>query len=66
MSRKLQDVFFKQAKKEGYLARSAYKLLEIQKEYRVISKGNFHTSLRSCNYYGSGPQEPHMPQNVRS
>jgi hypothetical protein len=43
MSRKLQDLFFKQAKKEGYLARSAYKLLEIQKEYRVISGGKHPT-----------------------
>ncbi|MCB0349745.1 MAG: RlmE family RNA methyltransferase [Bdellovibrionales bacterium] len=31
-----QDHYFKKAKKEGFLARSAYKLDEIQKKYRVI------------------------------
>lgn len=40
MSRKIQDTFFKQAKKDGFLARSAYKLLEMQKKYRVISSGD--------------------------
>ena len=39
MSRKLQDVFFKKAKAEGYLARSAYKLLELQKQHRIIPSG---------------------------
>lgn len=33
------DHFFKQAKAQGYLARSAYKLLEIQKRHRVIPQG---------------------------
>lgn len=32
-----KDHYFKKAKKEGYLARSAYKLEEIQKKYRVIN-----------------------------
>ena len=31
-----QDYYFKKAKKEGFLARSAYKLDEIQKKYKVI------------------------------
>ena len=35
-----QDHFFKKAKKEGFLARSAYKLDEIQKKYRVIKSGD--------------------------
>ncbi|MEK6554442.1 MAG: RlmE family RNA methyltransferase, partial [Bdellovibrionota bacterium] len=35
-----QDHFFKKAKKEGFLARSAYKLDEIQKKYKVIKPGN--------------------------
>ncbi len=34
-----QDHYFKMAKKEGYLARSAYKLDEIQKRWRVIRAG---------------------------
>jgi 23S rRNA (uridine2552-2'-O)-methyltransferase len=35
-----QDHYFKKAKKEGFLARSAYKLDEIQKKYRVIKPGD--------------------------
>lgn len=31
-----QDYYFKKAKEEGYLARSAYKLKEIQRKYRII------------------------------
>lgn len=38
--RKLHDKYFKQAKREGYVARSAYKLLEIQKRKKLIRKGN--------------------------
>ncbi|MBK7404226.1 MAG: hypothetical protein IPJ41_06230 [Phycisphaerales bacterium] len=37
--RKLHDRYFKQAKAEGYLARSAYKLLEINDRYRVLRAG---------------------------
>jgi 23S rRNA (uridine2552-2'-O)-methyltransferase len=37
--RKLHDRFFLQAKAEGYLARSAYKLKEIQERKRIIRKG---------------------------
>jgi 23S rRNA (uridine2552-2'-O)-methyltransferase len=38
--RKLQDKYFKMAKREGYLARSAYKLLEINKRRKLIRKGD--------------------------
>ena len=38
--RKLHDKYFKMAKSEGYAARSAYKLLEIQKRRSLIRKGN--------------------------
>ena len=38
--RKLHDKYFKLAKREGYLARSAYKLLEIQKRRKLISRGD--------------------------
>lgn len=34
--RQLHDRFFKQAKAEGYAARSAYKLIEIQQRRRII------------------------------
>ncbi len=33
-----KDKYFKQAKQEGFRARSSYKLLEIQKKYKVIKK----------------------------
>ncbi len=38
--RKLHDEYFKRAKAEGYLARSAYKLLEIQERHRLIRRGD--------------------------
>lgn len=37
--RKLHDRFFKQAKAEGYVARSAYKLLEINDKKRILRPG---------------------------
>ncbi len=37
--RTLHDQYFKQAKREGYVARSAYKLLEIQDKHRLLKKG---------------------------
>lgn len=33
-----QDSYFKQAKQEGYLARSVYKLIEIDKKFRVFKQ----------------------------
>ncbi len=38
--RKLQDKYFKQAKREGYAARSAYKLLEINRRRKLIRRGD--------------------------
>jgi 23S rRNA methylase len=38
--RKLHDRFFKQAKREGKLARSVYKLEELDKKDRLIRKGD--------------------------
>jgi 23S rRNA U2552 (ribose-2'-O)-methylase RlmE/FtsJ len=35
----LQDHFFKEAKRQGYVSRAAYKLLEIQKKHKVIKQG---------------------------
>jgi 23S rRNA (uridine2552-2'-O)-methyltransferase len=37
--RKLHDRYFRQAKAEGYLARSAYKLTEINDRFRLIRTG---------------------------
>jgi len=37
--RKLHDRYFNQAKREGYLARSAYKLLELDERFGVLSRG---------------------------
>ncbi len=36
----LRDTFFKKAKKDGYRARSIYKLKEIQEKYRLIKSGD--------------------------
>jgi 23S rRNA (uridine2552-2'-O)-methyltransferase len=40
-----QDRFFRQAKKDGFLARSAYKLDEVQKKYKLIRSGDFVVDL---------------------
>lgn len=37
--RVLQDKYFKKAKAEGYAARSAYKLMELQEKFELISRG---------------------------
>jgi 23S rRNA (uridine2552-2'-O)-methyltransferase len=36
----VKDTFYKKAKQEGFRARSAYKLLEIQQKYRSIQQGD--------------------------
>ncbi len=36
---KVKDPYFLMAKQHGYRARSAYKLLDIQKKFRLLSKG---------------------------
>jgi 23S rRNA (uridine2552-2'-O)-methyltransferase len=39
MGFKVKDHYFKKAKKENYLARSVYKLEEIDKKYNILKKG---------------------------
>ena len=36
---RLKDIFFKESKKFGYRSRSAFKLLEIDKKFRILKKG---------------------------
>ena len=36
----VKDAFYRKAKKEGYRARSAYKLEEIQQRFRIVTKGD--------------------------
>ncbi len=43
--RKLHDGYFKQAKREGYVARSAYKLLEINEKKKLVRKGDWVLDL---------------------
>ena len=38
--KKIKDYYFYKAKKDGYVARSAYKIEEINKKYRIINPGN--------------------------
>lgn len=40
MKFKVQDHYFKKAKKENFLARSVYKLEEIDERFKIISKGD--------------------------
>jgi 23S rRNA (uridine2552-2'-O)-methyltransferase len=39
MGFKVKDHYFEKAKKDNYFARSAYKLEEINKKYKILSKG---------------------------
>ena len=41
MNFKVKDHYFKKAKKEDFLARSVYKLEEIDQKFKVIEAGNF-------------------------
>ena len=45
MGFKVKDHYFKKAKKENFLARSIYKLEEIDKKYKVINKNDFVVDL---------------------
>ncbi len=40
-----KEKYFKKAKAEGYRARSAYKLLQIQKRFRIIKRGDVVVDL---------------------
>ncbi len=43
--KKVKDHYFHKAKRNGYVARSAYKLEEIDKKHRIIRKGNLVLDL---------------------
>ncbi|MEF8879205.1 MAG: RlmE family RNA methyltransferase [Candidatus Thermoplasmatota archaeon] len=43
--KKKKEHFYKKAKKEGYRARSAFKLKQIQKKFKVIKKGDYVLDL---------------------
>lgn len=45
MGFKVKDHYFKKAKQEQFLARSVYKLEEIDKKYKVLSKGDIVLDL---------------------
>ena len=45
---KVQDHFFKKAKKEKYLARSIFKLEEIDKRYKIFKRDQ---KILDCGYY---------------
>ncbi len=46
--KKVQDHYFKKAKKEGYPARSVYKLKEAQSRYGFLKKGGRVLDLGAC------------------
>jgi len=45
---KKREHFYKEAKRAGYRARSAYKLKQIQKKFSIIKKGDFVIDLGSA------------------
>lgn len=48
IKRHLNDPFVKQARKDGYIARSAYKLIEVQEKYRLIQSNHNIVELGSA------------------
>ncbi len=46
--KEVQDHYFKLAKEEGYRARSAYKLLEIDERFRILRPGSRVLDLGAC------------------
>ncbi len=40
-----KDFYYKKAKEEGYRSRAAYKLIEIQKKYKIFKKGDYVLDL---------------------
>ena len=44
-SEKKREHFYKEAKKHGYRARSAYKLIQIQKKFNILQHGNIVVDL---------------------
>lgn len=44
-SKDKRDIYYRQAKEEGYRARSAFKLLQIDNVFHVLD-GNVNTSLK--------------------
>ena len=40
INRNINDLYVKEAKKKGYLSRSSFKLIEIEKKYNLIVKSN--------------------------
>ncbi len=63
MTFKVQDYYFKKAKKENYLARSVYKLEEIDKKFKILKKDNLVLDL---GYYpGSWTQYTSKRVGVR-
>ena len=45
MTYKLHDRYFSKAKQEGYRSRAAYKLLELQRRFRLMRPGDFIVDL---------------------
>lgn len=45
MGFKVKDHYYKKAKKENYVARSIYKLEEIDQKYKILNKGNLVLDL---------------------
>ena len=48
IQRNSQDIYVKKAKNEGYLSRSAYKLIQIDNKYKILKKSNKILELGSA------------------
>ena len=48
LQRQKNDIYVKKAKNEGYLSRSAYKLIQIDNKYKILKKSNKILELGSA------------------
>ena len=62
MREHLDDPFVKKAQKEGYRARAAYKLLEIQEKYKIINEVEIYVKefAKQNNIKVVGSYNPHL------
>ena len=49
LNRQKRDFYVKKAKKQGYLSRAAYKLIEIENKFNILSKFKKNIRIWSCS-----------------
>jgi 23S rRNA (uridine2552-2'-O)-methyltransferase len=65
MREHLDDPYVKKAQKDGYRARAAYKLLEMQEKYKIIKPGMTVVDLGAAPGSWSQTPVPVLPDIIR-